>query len=260
VGTGEERRGLASPRFRRRLIKGGLLLAVVGAGALVSIFFWNTADPVELPRSNRPAQLYIPQLPVTFAASERKQVIQIASRFVKTAVKRDHSERAYELVGPNLRNGTTRQHWLDGDIPVVPYPVDDARWKFDYSFANEIGLQVLVFPDAASELRPMIFNMSLKAVGSGKTRHWLVDSWTPRGGGGSSNAVKKSQGSPFDLGGTIGPGEAAATSLSSSWLVFPIVLLIFGALLVPVTVVGLERFLARRAQRAYDAARLRKTS
>ena len=113
MGTGEERHGLASPRFRRRLIKGGLLLAVVGAGALVSIFFWNTADPVELPRSNRPAQVYVPQLPVTFAASERKQVIQIASRFVKTAVKRDHSERAYELVGPNLRAGTTRQHWLD---------------------------------------------------------------------------------------------------------------------------------------------------
>ena len=259
MGKGEERHGLASPRFRRRLIKGGLLLAVVGAGALVSIFFWNTAEPVNLPRSNQPAQVYVAQLPVTFAPSERKQVIQIASRFVKTAVKRDHSERAYELVGPNLRNGTTRQHWLDGDIPVVPYPVDDARWKFDYSFANEIGLQVLVFPDAASELRPMIFNMSLKAVGSGKTRHWLVDSWTPRGGGGggASSAVNKSQGSPFDLGGTIAPGEPASTSLSSSWLVFPIVLLIFGALLVPLTVVGVERFRSRRAQRAYDAARLR---
>jgi hypothetical protein len=257
-GYGEERHGLASPRFRRRLIRGGLLLAVVGAGALVSIFFWNTAEPVVLPPSNKPAQVYVPQLPVTFALAERQQVIQIASRFVKTAVKRDHSERAYELVGPNLRNGTTRQHWLDGDIPVVPYPVDDARWKFDYSYSDEIGLQVLVFPDAESALRPMVFNMSLRAVGSGKTRHWLVESWTPRGGGGGrSSAVNKSQGSPFDLGGTIAPNESAATSLSSGWLVLPIVLLICGALLVPLTVVGVERFRSRRAQRAYDAARLR---
>ena len=259
MGRGEERRYLASPRFRRRLIKGGLLLAVVGAGALVSIFFWNTADPVETPLSNRPAQMYVPELPVIFAASERKQVIQIAARFVDTAVKREHSERAYELVGPNLRNGTTRKHWVEGDIPVVPYPVDDARWKFDYSYSDEIGLQVLVFPVAASELRPMVFNMSLKAVGSGKARHWLVDSWTPRGGGGgrSSGAVNRSQGSPFDLGGTIAPTERAGARLSSGWLLFPIVILIFGALLVPLAVVGLERARSRRAQRAYEAARLR---
>ncbi|MDQ3102342.1 MAG: hypothetical protein M3Q53_00695 [Actinomycetota bacterium] len=259
MGAGEERRYLESPRFRRRLVRGGLLLAVVGAGALVSIFFWNTANPVETPLSNKPAQVYVPNLPVTFAPSERKQVIQIAARFVDTAVKRDHSERAFELVGPNLRNGTTRQHWLVGDIPVVPYPVDDARWKFDYSYANEIGLQVLVFPQAASELRPMIFNMSLKAVGSGESRHWLVDSWTPRGGGGGrSSSVKRNEGSPFDLGGSIvAPTERAGTSLSSGWLLFPIVLLIFGALLVPLTVVGLERTRSRRAQRAYEASRIR---
>lgn len=258
MGRGEERRYLASPRFRRRLIRGGLLVAVVGAGALVSIVFWNTAEPFETPLSSKPAQIYVPQLPVTFAPSERKQVIQVASRFVATAVKRDHSERAYGLVGPNLRNGTTRKHWLEGDIPVVPYPVDDARWKFDYSYSDEIGLQVLVFPTAASELRPMVFNMSLKAVGSGKSRHWLVDSWTPRGGGGSrSSAVSKTQGSPFDLGGTIAPAEPAGVRLGSGWLMFPIVLLIFGALLVPLSVVVLERFRSRRAQRAYNASRAR---
>ena len=260
MGKGEERRGLASPRFRRRLVKGGLLLAVVGVGALVSIFFWNTANPVETPLTNTPADVYVPNLPVTFAASERRQVIRIAARFVDTAVKRDHSERAYALVGPNLRNGTTRQHWLDGDIPVIPYPVDDARWKFDYSYSDEIGLQVLVFPVAASELRPMVFNMSLKAVGAGKARHWLVDSWTPRGGGGgrTSSAVRKSQGSPFDLGGTIaGPVQQSSEHLSSGWLLFPIVLLIFGALLVPLTVVGLERLRSRRARRAYEASRVR---
>jgi hypothetical protein len=259
VGQGEERHGLASPRFRRRLVKGGSLLAVVGVGALISVFYWNTANPVETPLSNTPADVYVPNLPVTFAAAERRQVIKIAARFVDTAVRRDHTERAYELAGPSLRNGTTRRHWLDGDIPVVPYPVDDARWKFDYSYSDEIGLQVLVFPVAASELRPMVFNMSLKAVGSGKARHWLVDSWTPRGGGGgrSSSSVNRTQGSPFDLGGTIAPTEPTASRLGSGWLVFPIVLLIVGALLVPLSVVGLERFRSRRAQRAHDAARLR---
>ncbi len=80
------------------------------------------------------------------AAAERREVIATAARFVETAVKRDHAERAYELAGPNLRNGTTLAHWRDGDIPVVPYPVDAARWKFDYSYADEIGLQVARLP------------------------------------------------------------------------------------------------------------------
>ncbi|MBA2333203.1 MAG: hypothetical protein H0V94_10490 [Actinobacteria bacterium] len=258
MGRGEERHYLASPRFRRRLFKGGLLLAVVGAGALVSVLFWNTAEPVETPLSNRPAQVYVPQLPVTFAPAERRQVISIASRFVETAVKREHSERAYELVGPTMRNGTTKQHWIEGDIPVVPYPVDDARWKFDYSYVDEIGLQVLVFPTAASDLRPMVFNMSLKASGSGSERHWLVDSWVPRGGGGGRNTVRKSEGSPFDLsaGAAAQPYERTSSRLGSGWLIFPIVLLILGALLVPLGIVGLERRRSRRARRAYESSRI----
>jgi hypothetical protein len=257
VGRAEERHYLASPRFRKRLLRVGLLLAVVGAGALVSVFFWNTAERVETPLSNEPAQVYVPQLPVTFAVAERRQVISVAARFVDSAVKRDHSERAYELAGPNMRNGTTRKHWEQGDIPVVPYPVDDARWKFDYSYSDEIGLQVLVFPEAASDLRPMVFNMSLKAVGSGKSRHWLVDSWVPKGGSGGRSSVRKSQGSPFDLsaGAAAQPQAEASTRLSSGWLLFPILLLLCGALLVPLTIVALERWRSRKAQRAYEASR-----
>ena len=117
---------LASPRFRRRAFRGGLLLAVVGAGAVVSIFYWNTATIVETPRHGV-ANLYVPPVPVEMDAAERREVIATAARFVDTAVKRIHAERAYELVGPNLRNGTTLAHWRNGDIPVIPYPVDDAR-------------------------------------------------------------------------------------------------------------------------------------
>ena len=94
-------------------------------------------------------------------------MIATAARFVDTAVKRDHAERAFELVGPNLRNGTTKADWREGDIPVVPYPVDDARWRFDYSYTDEIGLQVAVFPAAGVDVRPMVFNMSLHADRAG---------------------------------------------------------------------------------------------
>ena len=96
----------------------------------------------------------MPPIPVKMAPAERRAVIATAALFVETAVRREHAERAYELVGPNLRGDTTRDEWRDGDIPVVPYPVDDARWKFDYSYANEIGLQVAVFPQPGRDGPP----------------------------------------------------------------------------------------------------------
>ena len=239
---------LASPRFRRRAFKGGLLLAVVGAGALVSIFYWNTATVVETPLHGR-ADLYVPPIPVEMAAAERREVIATAARFVETAVKRDHAERAYDLVGPNLRNGTTLEHWRAGDIPVVPYPVDAARWMFDYSYSDEIGLQVAVFPEEGEQLRPMVFNMSLRAVGSGAKRRWLVDSWSPRGGGGSRSRPNRNEGSPFRI--DLQPPPSASTSLGAVWLLVPAGLIGL-ALAVPATLLVVERVRSRRAQRAYE--------
>ena len=238
---------LASPRFRRRAFKAGLLLVVVGAGGLVAVLYGNTATLVETPLHGR-ADLYVPPIPVEMAAAERREVIATAARFVETAVKRDHAERAYELAGPNLRNGTTLAHWRDGDIPVVPYPVDDARWKFDYSYTNEIGLQVAVFPEAGEQVRPMVFNMSLRAVGAGAKRHWLVDSWSPRGGGGSSTRPSRTEGSPFRIN---VPQGSASTSLGAVWLLVPAGLIAL-ALVIPATLVLVERARSRRAQRAYE--------
>ncbi|HUQ23767.1 MAG TPA: hypothetical protein VM049_12225 [Gaiellaceae bacterium] len=241
-------RALSSPRFRRRALKGGLLLAVVAAGAFLSVFYWDTATIVEAPRHGR-ADLYEPPIPVKMAAAERRQVIATAARFVHTAVRRNHAERAYELVGPNLRTGTTLAHWRHGDIPVIPYPVDDARWKFDYSYSDEIGLQVAVFPSPGAEVRPMVFNMSLRAVGEGAERRWLVDSWSPRGGGDSSPRPTSSDGSPFRV--DLRPPVSASTSLGTVWLVVPAGLVAL-ALLVPAVLLVIERRRSRRAQRAYQ--------
>ena len=241
---------LPSPRFRRRALKGGLLLAVLGAGALVSLLYWNTATVVETPLHGR-ADVYVPPIPVEIAAAERRQVVATAARFVETAVKRDHAERAYELAGPNLRGGTTPAQWRDGDIPVVPYPVDDARWRFDYSYVDEIGLQVAVFPPAGATVRPMVFDMSLRAVGVGATRRWLVNSWSPRGSGGRLRP-DRTEGSPFRI---DSPAPASAsTRLGTAWLLVPAGLIAL-ALLVPATVLLVERARSRRAQREYEASR-----
>jgi hypothetical protein len=237
---------LSSPRFRRRLFKCGLLAAIAGSAASVGIFFWNTATLVETPLHGE-ADVYVPPIPVRVAAPERRAVIATAARFVETAVKREHAERAYDLVGPSLRAGTTRASWRAGDIPVVPYPVDDARWKFDYSYANEIGLQVAVFPERGADLRPAVFDMSLRAVGTGTARRWLVASWSPRGGA-DGGRPKREEGSPFRIG--EGVPERASTKLGVGWLLVPVGLFAL-ALLLPAALLAAERMRARQARRAY---------
>ena len=196
------------------------------------------------------ADIYVPPIPVKMAPAERRAVIATAALFVETAVRRKHAERAYELVGPNLRGETTRDEWRDGDIPVVPYPVDDARWRFDYSYANEIGLQVAVFPQPGAAVRPAVFNLSLRSAGAGAKRRWLIDSWSPRGGGGSRPS--RSEGSPFRV--DLAP-QSASTSLGVVWLLVPAALVAL-ALLVPVALLVIERVRSRRAQKAYEASRL----
>ena len=238
---------LASPRLRRRALRVGLVLAVVVAGTLVAVLYRDTATIVETPQHGR-ADLYVPPLAVDLTAAERREVIATAARFVESAVTRDHAERAFELAGPSLRNGTTVAQWRAGDIPVVPYPVGDARWKLAYSYADEIGLRVAVFPSAGEDARPMVFDMSLRAFAAGAERRWLVDSWSPRGAGAGVQRPRASDGSPFRI---DVPAGSSTTSLGAAWLFVPVGLIAL-VLVVPMALVLVERMRSRRAQRAYD--------
>jgi hypothetical protein len=244
-------RALSSPRFRRRLAGGAVLVSIAAAVAVVSVLFWNTAEQPPSRFSNEPAQIFRAPPTVEFAPAERRELIAVAARFLNTAVKREHAETAYDLVSSSMRGGTTRREWLDGEIPVVPYPVDSARWKFDYSFADEVGLQVLVFPETTSDFRPMVFNMTLLAVSDGAERRWLIDSWTPKSG---ASAQSRSEGSPFQIALPKG-GERVSAKLGAGWLIFPVLLLFTGALVLPLGILVLGRQRSRRAQRAYDASR-----
>jgi hypothetical protein len=187
------RRRLASPRFRRRALRLGLAATAVAAAALVVVFFRNTSPLVESPLRGG-GDVYVAPLPVALTEAERRVVLATAARFLATAVRREHPERAYELAGPALRGGTSPSDWRRGDIPVVPYPVEEARWQVDYAYADEVGLQVAVFPEPGSTLRPLVFDMSLRRRG-GDARRWLVDAWSPHGGGGSASRPSRSSGS-----------------------------------------------------------------
>ena len=167
---------LSSPRFRRRLMWAGSGLAAVGAAALAFVL-WPRAESEPAPVDSAGQTLEISEAPeVELSASARTAVLAVAQRFLTSAVVRERVGVSWELTHPDLRQGMTRREWQAGDIPVVPYPVDTARWRLGYSQAGLVGLEVYVVPKAGASVRPMVFDMEVKADG----RRWLVSNWAPR--------------------------------------------------------------------------------
>jgi hypothetical protein len=106
----------------------------------------------------------------------------VARKFVLTAVARRHVETSYDLVGAALRQGFSRAEWAKGEIPVVPYPVDEdglSPLAVDFSYENHALLEVTLNPGARSKMKPAQFFLELRAFGKGTARHWLVVGWAP---------------------------------------------------------------------------------
>ena len=123
-------------------------MAIVGGLVAVGVIWPNTADKVPTALEPGAPQVYHEPKPIKLTNTSRAKALATAANFVKTAVAREHVERSWLLASPGLKQGFTRKEWSLGEIPVVPYPVAQARWKLDYAYADALGLQVLLFPKA----------------------------------------------------------------------------------------------------------------
>jgi len=248
----------SSPRRRRRAAWGAGVLALVAGVVAVGVTWPNTAEEVPSVLSPGKPQVYHEPKRVKLTQASRAQALATAANFVKTAVARQNVDRSWLLVSPALKDGYTRAEWGKGEIPVIPYPVEQARWKLDYSYEDALGLQVLLYPNSGSGMRPNLFLMELKPLGDVKHRRWVVDSWTssgvanpalqapaarPGGGGGGGGAIGVQSLDPAVVG-------QAESRLGAAWLVVPIALLA----IVPIVlgIFGIRSWRrSRRAQRAY---------
>lgn len=238
---------LSSPRLRRRLLWAGVALAAVGAATL-AFALWpraeeappvvDAAGPVlETVEGAEPVE-------VPLSAASRSAVLSVAQRFLTSAVVRKGVADSWEVTHPDLRQGMSRQEWVSGDIPVVPYPVDTARWRLGYSQAGVVGLEVYVVPEAGSSVRPMVFDMEVKSEG----RRWLVSNWAPR--------VTPGGPAPPESSPERAAVERAAleraddNALGSGWLVLPIAAFL-GVLAMPLYLGLRDRRRGRRGERLH---------
>ena len=107
------------------------------------------------------------------AAAARK----VALEFVSTAVARRNLDRAWDLVAPELKQGMSRDEWLTGTIPVVPYPVSQAQIAIKpvNSFTDTAELDVSFLPRTGAAAKAATFALELVKQGD----RWLVSSWLP---------------------------------------------------------------------------------
>jgi hypothetical protein len=233
---------LASPRRRRRLSRLGIVAALAAAVSVLIVFVRNTGESYETPLRNEPAQTYVEPKTVELPPDAIRAARLTAYEFVRTAVAREHLEDAWNLTHPALRQGMTREDWLRGEIPVVPYRANLAKlgYRVEYSYPNVMSMALRLEPKKGADAGPQTFAIELTKTGSGKRAHWLVSNWTPLGfssGGGAS----RSRGAP--------PPEADAP-LSSLWLFVP-ALVFVGIVAVPAVVLTRSWYRSRRAERAY---------
>jgi hypothetical protein len=222
--------------------------------AVIAARYQNNPEGETSPSGGQ-ARVYKAPKPVELTREQRARVLATAANFVTHAVARRRVEEAYDLAAPSLRGGMTRAQWRSGTIPVVPFPVEQARWKLEFSDEDAVGLQVLLLPTAASGLRPELFNMELAATGRGADQRFLVTSWSPSGlaQAGAPTAASPSVGAggvPNIRGSLEGQGQAR---LGSRWLLAPLALLA----LVPLVVIGFFArawLRGRRAEAEYAAS------
>jgi hypothetical protein len=168
---------LKSPRWRRRLIKVAVVLAFI---PLVYLGI-RLSSPGNPGNANGPEVAnYVQPKNSPFTAAEKKAVRPVLAQFIRYAVAREDPARAWDVAGPDIREGLTHKQWDTGNIPVVPYPAAHkglGSWSYvKYSYTNTVGLEVFVFPKPGSGYSAMTADAEVVKERDGR---WLVNYWLP---------------------------------------------------------------------------------
>jgi hypothetical protein len=170
---------LSSPRAQRRLIwiSGGVLL--VGLIVFLSAFAFRGSSGYHAPISKQKAQ----SAPKEIKAPPDHRAYKVARKFIETAVLRKNLDAAYPLVNPDIQGGLTLKQWETGNIPVTPYPADNAKtagFEVVSSFKTQMMLLVDLVAKPGSGVRPHLpFWIGLVRAHNKPNGRWLVNYWVP---------------------------------------------------------------------------------
>jgi hypothetical protein len=225
------------------------VLVAAAVAALVGLTYPNTGEKeVFTPGKPKITHEETPATPLP--KRQRAAAQRVLSKFVVSAIYRQHVERSYDLVAPAVRGGLTRREWRTGDIPVPPFPADAvavAKSKLVYSHRNLARYDVLLYTKPTARLLPLLYSIELTRTPRGG---WLVDYAMPLGGGVSTRPTPYKPTPQQQFSDETGRGR-----LALSWVLVPLAILSL-IVLVPLSLGARGWLSKRRAERDYAAGSL----
>ena len=244
---------LSSRRSRRRLTIAAVLVVVAVPLGYLAVHYSTSGSPGNANGPYVSDAFYREPKHVPFTAEKRRAVSAVLAKFIDGAVSKHDLRGTWDLAGPDLRQGITRNDWLKGQIPIVPFAASkrgQGEWSVvNYSYSNKVGLELLMFPEHRSGQLATVETDVVR----GKDGRWRVNYWMitklhgPGSAAAADSASAMSEGPPnvHKLPGKKS-GQAAAsqaeaapdptggvTQLDARWLFVPlgIVVVAFLALL-----------------------------
>jgi hypothetical protein len=173
-----------SHRKRVRLLWGSIAGAVVlGVAALIA-FDRNSGHSLATPLDpHGVAKVYHAPKTVRATSQQKTAALSTLSAFVRSAIVRRNLASSWSLATAHMKQGTSRSDWLQGNLPVVPYPASAFRgagYTLKYQYKGVLGYDVLVLPKetaaAAQKAGEQVYACELHEVHG----RWLVDFCYPR--------------------------------------------------------------------------------
>jgi hypothetical protein len=240
---------VSSARVRRRLVWLTGFLALAGVVALLMVLIKNPPPPPGF-KTSPGGTLVKPDVKLNFGPHQN-QVLGLAQQFVLTAVRRSDVDASWDMVCPEMRQGYSRQSWSKGEIPVVPFPAQFAKWHLAYSYQREIDLQVALYAKPETKLKPVVFDLTLHPCGGHASKRWLVSSFipTPSASGDFGTTDAGSDTGPIAIG-TRDPALFQPKRASGAWLAIPLGIMVV-MLLTALGIVGFRSYMGKRAYDTY---------
>jgi hypothetical protein len=152
------------------------------------------------------------------APAERRAIDRTIDAFVDSAVKRQNVGASWNLVTPELRAGTSRKAWDEGNVPVYPYPAAGSTfrgWTVDSATATEVDFELMV-ASRASKGDSIQYAGSVRKIGG----RWLIDSFNPTATFGGGAVV-----GAHDFAAGRGGDSKGVAPLGSVWIAIPVALI-----------------------------------
>lgn len=173
-------------RIRLAVVLGALVL-VAGIVAVVQV----ATDKGPAPTAANAEQLEARQASDAEAAAKPKlraggkltgTARDVVERFVVSTLGRKDLAAAWEMAGPDLRNAVTKKQWLEGELPIPPFPVDrllTTGYDVLESSSTRVLLQVLLVPEEETGYVPIRYDMTIERAAATEKDPWKVTYFLP---------------------------------------------------------------------------------